>query len=83
MVLHWFTGNIGFHHVHHLSSLIPNYRLQQCMRDNPELQEVGRLSLWQSLKCARLKLWDEEQGKLIGFREVAHGDPPRPAPLCT
>ncbi|MFQ5720285.1 MAG: fatty acid desaturase [Acidobacteriota bacterium] len=69
-ILHWFTGNIGFHHLHHLSSLIPNYRLQRCMRDNPELQDVGRLSFWQSIRCARVKLWDEDQGKLIGFREM-------------
>ena len=68
--LRWFTGNIGFHHVHHLSSLIPNYRLRQCMQENPELHDVVRLSLWQSRKCARLKLWDEEHGKLIGFREL-------------
>jgi omega-6 fatty acid desaturase (delta-12 desaturase) len=69
-ILHWFTGNIGFHHVHHLASLIPNYRLKQCMRDNPELQEVQHLSLRQSLKCARLKLWDEETAKLIRFRDL-------------
>lgn len=69
-ILHWFTGNIGFHHVHHLASVIPNYRLEQCMRENPELQAARRLTLWQSRKCARLKLWDEEAGKLVGFREL-------------
>jgi omega-6 fatty acid desaturase (delta-12 desaturase) len=69
-MLHWFTGNIGVHHVHHLSSRIPNYRLRQCFRENPELQQVTRLTLWGSLKCARLKLWDEERGKLVGFQHL-------------
>jgi len=66
-ILHWFTGNIGVHHVHHLSSRIPNYRLRQCLRENPELQQVTRLTLWESVKCARLKLWDEERRKLVGL----------------
>ncbi len=69
-ILHWFTGNIGVHHVHHLSSRIPNYRLQQCLRENTELQQVTRLTLWDSLKCARLKLWDEERRKLVGFQHL-------------
>jgi len=69
-ILHWFTGNIGVHHIHHLSSRIPNYRLLKCFRENPELQQVTRLSLWGSLKCARLKLWDEERKKLVGFRHL-------------
>ncbi|MCP3981588.1 MAG: fatty acid desaturase [bacterium] len=69
-VLHWFTGNIAVHHVHHLSSRIPNYRLLQCLRENPELQQVTRLTLWQSLKCVRLKLWDEDNKKLVGFRSL-------------
>ena len=69
-VLHWFTGNIGYHHVHHLSSRIPNYSLRRCMDENPELQHVTRLTLGQSLKCARLKLWDEEAHRLVGCGEV-------------
>jgi omega-6 fatty acid desaturase (delta-12 desaturase) len=75
-ILHWFTGNIGVHHVHHLSSRIPNYRLQQCMRENPELQQVTRLTLRESLKCAGLKLWDEDRGKLVGFSHLdsAHAE---------
>jgi omega-6 fatty acid desaturase (delta-12 desaturase) len=72
-ILHWFTGNIGVHHVHHLSSRIPNYRLQQCMRENPELQQVTRLTLLGSLKCARLKLWDEERRKLVDFKHLGSG----------
>ena len=69
-VLHWFTGNIGYHHVHHLSSRIPNYRLRQCMEEVPELQRVTRITFWQSLRCAGLKLWDEEQRKLVGFSHL-------------
>ncbi len=68
--LHWFTGNIGFHHIHHLSSRIPNYSLRRCMEENPELQQVTRFTLWQSLRCARLKLWDEERRRLVGFEAV-------------
>jgi acyl-lipid omega-6 desaturase (Delta-12 desaturase) len=69
-VLHWFTGNIGYHHVHHLSSRIPNYRLRACMEQVPELSRVTKLTVWGSLRCARLKLWDPESRRLIGFREL-------------
>ena len=70
-VLQWFTGNIGLHHIHHLCSRIPNYRLQECMDDCPELEYVSpRLTLLESLKCARLSLWDEESRKLIGFTQL-------------
>ena len=69
-VLHWFTGNIGFHHIHHLSSRIPNYRLERCFRETPDLQKVTRLTLWQSLRCARLKLWDARRGQLVSFRNL-------------
>jgi len=69
-VVHWFTGNIGYHHVHHLSSAIPNYRLRQAMEETPELQHVTRLTFLESLKCQRLKLWDEESRTLIGFRDL-------------
>jgi len=66
-VLNWFTANIGVHHVHHLGSRIPYYRLPQVLRDFPELTKVGRLTLLQSLVCARLRLWDEGQRKLVSF----------------
>jgi omega-6 fatty acid desaturase (delta-12 desaturase) len=66
--LQWFTGNIGLHHVHHLCSKIPNYRLQACLDACPELQQVNRLTFWKSLNSARLALWDEELGKLVGIR---------------
>jgi len=72
-VLHWLTGNIGFHHIHHLASQIPNYRLQECFRNTPELQKVTRLKLRESFSCARLKLWDEERQVLVGFDAVAAG----------
>jgi omega-6 fatty acid desaturase (delta-12 desaturase) len=69
-VLHWFTANIGLHHVHHLCSRIPFYRLQRVLRDHPELKTVGRLTLLQSLGCVRLVLWDERTRRLISFREL-------------
>jgi acyl-lipid omega-6 desaturase (Delta-12 desaturase) len=68
--LHWWSGNIGYHHIHHLSSRIPNYRLREAFESHPELQRVTRLTLRQSLRCARLRLWDEERRALIGFREL-------------
>ncbi len=73
-VLRWFTANIGIHHVHHLCSRIPYYRLTSVLRAHPELATVGRLTLMQSLRCVPLVLWDEEQRRLISFRELArHG----------
>jgi omega-6 fatty acid desaturase (delta-12 desaturase) len=66
-VAHWFTGNIGYHHIHHLSSRVPNYRLRECFRSNPRLQAAPRLTFWSSLRCARLKLWDEDAQKMVGF----------------
>ena len=69
-VLRWFTANIGIHHVHHLSSRIPYYRLPQVLKDHPELAEVGRLKLLESLWCVRLVLWDEGRKRLVSFREA-------------
>ena len=74
-VLGWFTANIGVHHVHHLSSRIPFYRLREVLRDHPEL-DGGRLSFAQSLRGVRLALWDEAGQKLISFRELRN-QPPR------
>ena len=65
--LMWMTGNIGVHHLHHLSSRIPFHRLPQALKDYPELRNVGRLTLWQSLKCVRLTLWDEDRKQLVSF----------------
>lgn len=67
-VLRWFTGNIGIHHVHHLSSKIPFYRLPQILHDHPELRATGRVTLLQSLSCIRLALWDERDKRLVSFR---------------
>jgi len=69
-VIHWLTGNIGYHHIHHLASQIPNYRLRECFRDTPSMQRVTRFTFLQSLRCARLKLWDEERQGMVGFREL-------------
>ncbi len=72
-VLHWFTGNIGYHHIHHLNHRIPFYRLPEAMDAVPELQAPGRTS-WRPgdvLACLRLKLWDPERQRMVGFGEVA------------
>ncbi len=70
MPLRWFSANIGVHHVHHLSSRIPFYRLQEALRAYPELRRLGRLTLAQSLECPRLALWDERQRRLVPFAAV-------------
>ena len=69
-LLRWFSANIGVHHVHHLCSRIPFYRLPQALRDHPELVAIGRVTLTQSFSCVRLVLWDEDQRRLISFREL-------------
>jgi omega-6 fatty acid desaturase (delta-12 desaturase) len=69
-LLRWFTANIGVHHVHHLSSRIPFYRLPNVLSDHPELRGVGRITLLQSFKFVRLVLWDEESRRLISFKEL-------------
>lgn len=67
----WLTGNIGFHHIHHLNSRIPNYHLEACTLDTPELTKfVPVLTFWKSLQCIKQKLWDEERGKMISFKEL-------------
>ncbi len=71
LALRWLTGNIGIHHVHHLSSRIPYYRLPEVLRDHPELAGIGRITLWQSIQCVKLVLWDEKSRKLLSFRDAA------------
>jgi acyl-lipid omega-6 desaturase (Delta-12 desaturase) len=66
-LLQWATGNIGLHHVHHLNPRIPNYRLQEALGSVPELQRVTTLTLWESIRCVRLALWDERARKLVRF----------------
>lgn len=75
-VLQWFTGNIGLHHIHHICSRIPNYRLQKCMDDCEELRHASpKLTLLESLKCMRLSLWDEEKRKLVPFSDLRRPKP--------
>jgi omega-6 fatty acid desaturase (delta-12 desaturase) len=78
-ILRWFTANIGVHHVHHLCSRIPYYRLPWVLRDHPELGATGRLTFIGSLKCVRLVLWDESRSRLVSFRDMrkyrAHAEP--------
>lgn len=68
-IMEWFTGNIGYHHVHHLNSMIPFYRLPEAMAAIPELQNPGKTSLSPKdiLACFRLKLWDPERGEMVGY----------------
>jgi len=68
-VLQWFSGSIGYHHIHHLSPRIPNYHLQKCYDENPALQKTP-LTFWPSLRCFLLGLWDEEKQKLVGFGDL-------------
>jgi omega-6 fatty acid desaturase (delta-12 desaturase) len=69
-LIQWLTGNIGLHHIHHLSALIPNYNLQRCMDENPVLQEyITTVTFGESLKYMSHKLWDEQQQRMITFRE--------------
>ncbi|MEP6620582.1 MAG: fatty acid desaturase [bacterium] len=69
-VLEWFTGYIGLHHVHHLSTLVPSYRLTPCHRENDVFAGVPRLGFVDGLRCMRLKLWDEENGRLVGWSHL-------------
>ncbi len=71
-VLRWFSGNIGVHHVHHLYSRIPFYRLMEVVREHSALAELNRMTLRQSLKTARMHLWDEGSRKLVSFRQARH-----------
>ena len=68
--LEWLTGYIGYHHIHHLASRIPNYRLPVCFNNIPALREVTVITFLQSLRCARLALWSEEQQRLLSFRDA-------------
>jgi omega-6 fatty acid desaturase (delta-12 desaturase) len=69
-VLQFFTGNIGLHHVHHLSTRIPNYNLQRAHDAYPAFAQVPTLSVWDAIRCVRLKLWDERNGRLVTFRQA-------------
>jgi omega-6 fatty acid desaturase (delta-12 desaturase) len=72
-VLQFFTGNIGLHHVHHLNARIPNYNLQRAHDENPIFHDVPTLSLWDGLRAVRLKLWDEDRGRMVTFAQAPRG----------
>ncbi|MDF2717455.1 MAG: fatty acid desaturase, partial [Paenibacillus sp.] len=69
-VLHWITGNIGFHHIHHLSPRVPNYYLETVHNKNPRLQEVKTITLRTSLESLRFRIWNEQSKKFVGFSEI-------------
>jgi acyl-lipid omega-6 desaturase (Delta-12 desaturase) len=69
-VLQFFTGNIGLHHVHHLNPKVPNYNLQRAHDETPLFRDVPRISLWSGLKAVRLKLWDEDAGRLVTWADL-------------
>ena len=66
-ILQWFTGNIGFHHIHHLSPRIPNYHLERCHDSDPIFDAIKPVTLWASLKTLRFRLWDEHGNSFVGF----------------
>ncbi|HPI08934.1 MAG TPA: fatty acid desaturase, partial [Saprospiraceae bacterium] len=69
-LFHWLSGNIGYHHIHHLNSLVPNYELARCHHENPVFDQVANaLTFRESLRCVFYKLWDEDQGKMVTWRE--------------
>ena len=69
-VLQWFSGSIGFHHIHHLSPRIPNYHLEKCHRAEPLFQTVKPVTLFGSLKSLTFRLWDEQHQRLVGYRAL-------------
>ncbi|MDP4162521.1 MAG: fatty acid desaturase, partial [Bacillota bacterium] len=69
-ILQWMTGNIGFHHVHHLSPRVPNYKLEEAHKNTLPLQNVPTISLTTSLTSIRFRLWDEKSKTFVGFKHV-------------
>jgi omega-6 fatty acid desaturase (delta-12 desaturase) len=69
-ILQWFSGNIGYHHIHHLSSMIPNYNLEQCHNSHEIFTRVEPVTFWKGFKSLNFRLWDEEEGKLVSFRAI-------------
>jgi acyl-lipid omega-6 desaturase (Delta-12 desaturase) len=80
-ILQFFTGSIGLHHVHHLNARIPSYNLQRAHDENEIFHDVPTLSLWAALQTVKLKLWDEDTGKLVSFAEARHGLPMSASPV--
>ena len=80
-VLQWFSGNIGFHHIHHLSPAIPNYNLEKCHNAEPLFQTVKPVTLFRSFKSFTFRLWDEQRHRLVGFghlRTLRRNKPTQP-----
>jgi omega-6 fatty acid desaturase (delta-12 desaturase) len=71
-ILNWFTGNIGYHHIHHLSPLIPNYNLKRCHNENDLFKKVKPVTFFSAFESLLLRLWDEKRSKLIKFSEIQH-----------
>jgi omega-6 fatty acid desaturase (delta-12 desaturase) len=69
-VLQWFSGNIGFHHIHHLSPRIPNYHLERCHRSHTLFSAVPVMTFWSSFRSLRLRLWDEASRRLVGWNDL-------------
>jgi omega-6 fatty acid desaturase (delta-12 desaturase) len=69
-ILQWFSGNIGFHHIHHLSPRVPNYNLQKCHESDPLFQQVKPITLGSSMKSLAFRLWDERAKKLVGYARM-------------
>jgi acyl-lipid omega-6 desaturase (Delta-12 desaturase) len=77
--LRFFTGNIGYHHVHHLDARIPNYNLRRAHEENPVFHDVPTLSLWDGVRAVALKLWDEDRGCMVTFSQARNAPQPQPA----
>jgi acyl-lipid omega-6 desaturase (Delta-12 desaturase) len=69
-ILQWFSGNIGFHHIHHLSPRIPNYNLERCHKADPMFQEVKAITFFESFKTLAFRFWDEHLRKMVGYRHM-------------
>jgi omega-6 fatty acid desaturase (delta-12 desaturase) len=69
-LLQWFTGNIGFHHIHHLNARIPNYLLEKAQKENPIFKQVTPMTPRDSLKCLSYRLWDEDKHRMVGFNGI-------------
>src|ERR1043166_4545717 len=69
-ILQWFSGNIGYHHIHHLSPRIPNYNLERCHKADPLFQSVKPITLFSGFKSFTFRLWDERRHKLVGYRHL-------------
>jgi omega-6 fatty acid desaturase (delta-12 desaturase) len=74
-ILRWFSGNIGYHHLHHMATRVPNYRLRECFDSHPRLQQAPRLTLTTSLRSARLRLWDARSRRMVPFSALVTTTP--------